>query len=207
MLCGASHGLHTFLRCSLANPRRRILVSVSRQDKPVGASLVVFRICPACLLFPRVLWDLWAPRCVLVFVSLHWSITCFPVCTRFKRECQVSKVRVTRRFDLVVAVAALAVVRKRFGHVSWSGISLLPCLCVVSLSLSEQRALLIVCLFSRHPIGPVSLSLSPIVSWEPRGVPRGTGTYVLLGFLDKLGGVTRFCYRGAEHTRLTSHHE
>ena len=50
------------------------------------------------------------------------------------------------------------------------------------LSLSEPMVLLVVCLFSRHPVGPVfSVSLST-VSWEPRGVPRGTGTYVLLGF-------------------------
>ena len=47
------------------------------------------------------------------------------------------------------------------------------------LSFAEQRALLTVCLFSRHSIGPVLLSLSPTVSLASRGVPRGTGTSVL----------------------------
>ena len=47
------------------------------------------------------------------------------------------------------------------------------------LSFAEQRALLTVCLFSRHSIGPVLLSFSPTVSLESHGVPRGTGTSVL----------------------------
>ena len=35
------------------------------------------------------------------------------------------------------------------------------------------------CLFSRHSFGPVLLPLSPTVSLESRGVPRGKGTSVL----------------------------
>ena len=53
------------------------------------------------------------------------------------------------------------------------------------------------CLFSRHSIGPVSLSLSPTVSWEPRGVPPGTGTSVR--------GVVAHAWRCHERKRLTSH--
>ena len=54
-----------------------------------------------------------------------------------------------------------------------------PRLCVVSSRLLSRERFFTVCLFSRHSIGLVLLSLSPTVSLESRGVPRGTGTSVL----------------------------
>ena len=72
-----------------------------------------------------------------------------------------------------------------------------PCLCVCSfLSFAERRALLTVCLFSRHSIGPVSLSLSATVSWEPRGVPRRRARLAVL----------RGVATEVQRERLTSHH-
>ena len=54
-----------------------------------------------------------------------------------------------------------------------------PCLCVVSSRLlSRERSSLCAC-FRVTQFGPVLLSLSPTVSLESRGVPRGTGTSVL----------------------------